>query len=327
MLIPVKNVAGEQVGEIELSDAVFAAPVNNSLMHQALVRQLANARLGTHDTKGRAEVSGGGRKPWRQKGTGRARQGSIRAPQWIGGGTVFGPTPRKYTQSLNKRMQRAALRSALSVKASAGQIVVIDAITVDEPKTKQMVRILDNLGANGRSVLLVLAEKNEPVWKSANNLPKVKTLISGYVNVRDLLGHDTIVLAQDAAEYLELWLGNDVNGKESADTASAREMAVIAEPLVAAATTEAAALASEPAPAVEESQPEAVAQDVDSDGVALESAPAVEMSQPDVVAQDVESAVTESESAPVAELDQPDEAAGEAENTATDEAKPARAEE
>ncbi|RIK35262.1 MAG: 50S ribosomal protein L4 [Chloroflexi bacterium] len=255
MLIPVKNVAGEQVGEIELSDAVFAAPVNNALMHQALVRQLANARLGTHDTKGRAEVSGGGRKPWRQKGTGRARQGSIRAPQWIGGGTVFGPTPRKYTQLLNKKMQRAALRSALSVKASARQIVVVDAITVDEPKTKQMVQILDNLGANGRSVLLVLAEKNEPVWRSAHNLPKVKTLISGYINVRDLLGHDTIVLAQDAAEHLDLWLGNDVKTVAGDMTASAPEVVGAAEQPVAAAPTENVGPESAPAPAVAADQP------------------------------------------------------------------------
>lgn len=263
MLIPVKNVAGEQVGEIELSDAVFAAPVNQSLMHQALVRQLANARLGTHDTKGRAEVSGGGRKPWRQKGTGRARQGSIRAPQWVGGGTVFGPTPRKYTQSLNKKMHRAALRSALSVKAAAGQIVVVDAITVDEPKTKQMVRILNNLGTNGRSVLLVLAEKNEPVWKSASNLPKVKTLLSGYVNVRDLLGHDTIVLAQDAAEYLELWLGDDVKTGVD-DAARAPEMAVIVAQPVAAAVAERPVLESAPVPAVEIEQPDAAVEEGES---------------------------------------------------------------
>src|SRR4026207_822622 len=123
MLVALRNMTGAKVGDIELSDAVFAAPISTSLMHQALVRQLANARLGTHDTKERWEVSGGGKKPWRQKGTGRARQGSIRAGQWIGGGTVFGPTPRKYTQSLNKNMQRAALRSALTVTAPTGQII------------------------------------------------------------------------------------------------------------------------------------------------------------------------------------------------------------
>jgi large subunit ribosomal protein L4 len=221
MLFPVKNVAGEQVGQIELSDAVFAAPVSQSLMHQALVRQLANARLGTHDTKERWEVSGGGKKPWRQKGTGRARQGSTRAGQWIGGGTVFGPTPRKYTQALPKKMQRAALRSALSVKAAAGQILVLDQVTLDEPKTKAMVRVLNATGAGVRSVLLVLAEKNEAVWRSANNLPKVKTLISGYVNVRDLLGYDTVLLSKDAAEHLDLWLGHDLPAVSNGDAAEA----------------------------------------------------------------------------------------------------------
>ena len=221
MLVPVKNVAGEQVGEIELSDAVFAAPVNRPLMHQALVRQLANARLGTHDTKERWEVSGGGKKPWRQKGTGRARQGSTRAPQWIGGGTVFGPTPRKYTQSLNKKMQRAALRSALSVKAATGQIVVVDSLAFETPKTKQMVEALSRLGASERSVLMVLAQKNDTVWRSANNLPTVKTLVSGYINVRDLLGHETLLLSQDAVEHIELWLGDD----RATDAESAMEAA------------------------------------------------------------------------------------------------------
>lgn len=209
MLVPVKNVTGEQLGEIEMSDAVFAAPVNKPLMHQALVRQLANARLGTHDTKGRSEVSGGGRKPWRQKGTGRARQGSIRASQWIGGGTVFGPTPRKYTQSLNKKMQRAALRSALSVKVAAGQFVVLDEVALPEMKTSAMARVLDNLGVAQQNVLLVLAEKNEIIWRSAHNLPKIKTMLSSYLNVRDLLGFDTVLVVKDAVELIELWLGND----------------------------------------------------------------------------------------------------------------------
>jgi large subunit ribosomal protein L4 len=245
MLVPLKNVAGEQVGEIELSDAVFAAPVSKPLMHQALVRQLANARLGTHDTKARWEVSGGGKKPWRQKGTGRARQGSIRASQWIGGGTVFGPTPRKYTQSLNKKMQRAALRSALSVKVAAGQVVVVDNLVLEEARTKQMIRVLSNLGAGERSVLLVLAEKSEPVWRSANNLPKVKTLISGYVNVRDLLGHETLLLSKDAVEHLELWLGDDLPTRTTAQADGAQAAAVatpvateVAQPAAVAAPVE-----------------------------------------------------------------------------------------
>ncbi len=124
MLVPVKNMNGQQVGEVELSDAVFAAPINTTVMHQALMRQLSNARLGTHDTKERGEVSGGGKKPWRQKGTGRARQGSTRAPNWVGGGIVFGPTPRKYTKAMPKKMQRLALRSALSVKLANDQMIV-----------------------------------------------------------------------------------------------------------------------------------------------------------------------------------------------------------
>ncbi len=206
MLLPVKNMSGEQVGEIEVSDAVFGAPVNQPLMHQALLRQLSNARLGTHKTKTRSEVRGGGRKPWRQKGTGRARQGSIRAPQWIGGGTVFGPRPRKYTKQMPKKMRRAALRSALSVKAGAEQIVVVDRIEIEQPKTKVVVEMLNALGASGSSVLLVLNEAQQTVQRSANNLPKVKTILSGYVNVRDLLGHDVVILTREIVEELELWL-------------------------------------------------------------------------------------------------------------------------
>lgn len=210
MLLPVKDMNGKQVGQVELSDAVFAAPINTAVMHQALLRQLANARLGTHDTKGRSEVSGGGRKPWRQKGTGRARQGSTRAPNWVGGGTVFGPTPRKYTKAMPKKMQRFALRSALSAKAANDQIVIVDQVAMDAPKTKAMVNMLAALGIDGQSVLMVLAEKSMPVWKSANNLPQVKSLLSGYINVRDLLGYDVLLLTQDALESIEMWLGADV---------------------------------------------------------------------------------------------------------------------
>ena len=206
MLLPLKSMTGEQVGEIELSDAVFAAPISKPLMHQALVRQLSNARLGTHKTKTRGEVAGGGRKPFRQKGTGRARQGSIRASQWVGGGTVFGPRPRKYVKHLPKKMNAAAVRSALSVKAAAEQIVVVDAWQMDAPKTKAMVNSLSALGVNDHSVLMVLSEKSEPIQRSTNNLPNVKTILSGYVNVRDLLGYDTLLLSKDAVESLESWL-------------------------------------------------------------------------------------------------------------------------
>jgi large subunit ribosomal protein L4 len=206
MLLPLKNIAGEQVGEIELSDVIFGAPVSKPLMHQVLLRQLSNARLGTHKTKTRGEVAGGGRKPFRQKGTGRARQGSIRASQWVGGGTVFGPRPRKYIKQLPKKMNAAALRSALSVKAAADQIVVVDAFAFDAPKTKVMVQALSALGVSSDSVLMVIAEKNVAVMRSANNLPNVKTILSGYLNIRDLLGYDKVLLSKDALDHLELWL-------------------------------------------------------------------------------------------------------------------------
>jgi large subunit ribosomal protein L4 len=174
------------------------------------VRQLSNARLGTHDTKVRSEVRGGGRKPWRQKGTGRARQGSTRAPNWIGGGTVFGPTPRKYTKSLPKKMQRMALRSALSAKLADGKIVVVDQLAIEQPKTKVVVNMLAALGLQAQSVLLVVAEKTAPVWKSTHNIPEVKTLLSGYINVRDLLSQDVLLVTQDAVTHIEDWLSADL---------------------------------------------------------------------------------------------------------------------
>lgn len=223
MLVPVKNMNGQQVGEVELSDAVFAAPINTAVMHQALMRQLSNARLGTHDTKTRGEVSGGGKKPWRQKGTGRARQGSTRAPNWVGGGTVFGPTPRKYTKALPKKMQRLALRSALSVKAANGQLLVLDQVQIDEPKTKTAVKMLTALGLNEQSVLLVMAEKNAPVWQSVRNIPQVKSLQSGYLNIRDLLGYDLLLVTRDAVDSIELWLGADAPAVEAVEIAASEE--------------------------------------------------------------------------------------------------------
>lgn len=217
MLLPLKDMAGKQLGEVEVSDSVFAAPVNTGLMHQALVRQLANQRAGTHKVKTRGEVRGGGRKPWRQKGTGRARQGSTRAPNWVGGGTVFGPIPRSYAKAMPRKMRRAALRSSLSAKAAAGGIVVLDKIAMNAPKTKEMSKSLSALGLDGQSVLLVTAERDELVQKSANNLPKVKTLLSGYLNIRDLLGYDTVLLSKDAVAHVEEWLA--IDEQKSADVA------------------------------------------------------------------------------------------------------------
>ncbi|MCC6169296.1 MAG: 50S ribosomal protein L4 [Caldilineaceae bacterium] len=208
MNLPVKDMAGKQAGEIEVSDEVFGAPVNNALMHQALLRQLSNARLGTHKTKTRGEVAGGGRKPWRQKGTGRARQGSIRASQWVGGGTAFGPLPRTYIKAMPKKMHRAALRSALSVKAGAGQVVVLDNLSMNEAKTKQAVAMVKALGMADQNVLLVVAEREVNVVRSVNNLPKVKLMTTGYLNVRDLLGYDVLLLERAAVARVETWLGS-----------------------------------------------------------------------------------------------------------------------
>ncbi|MFN2186706.1 MAG: 50S ribosomal protein L4 [Anaerolineae bacterium] len=206
MQVPVYNIQGEQVSEAELRDDIFAVRVNEALMHQALVRQLANARLGTHKAKTRGEISGGGRKPWRQKGTGRARQGSIRAPHWRGGGTVFGPAPRSYEQKMPRKMRRQALRSALSVKASASQVKVLDAFEMSEPKTKEVVRILEGLGA-GSSVLILLPQSDQVVLRSVSNLPKVRTLVAQYLNVRDLLQYDTILMPLASLEVIEGILG------------------------------------------------------------------------------------------------------------------------
>jgi len=206
MLVPVRNMAGEKVKEVELRDDIFAVPINEPVMHQALVRQLANARLGTHKTKTRGEVSGGGRKPWRQKGTGRARHGSIREPQWRGGGTVFGPWPRSYRQKMPRKMRCLALKSALSVKAADGQIMVLDALEMPEPKTKEMEAILDNLDIYS-TALILLPERNTNVEKSANNLPYVKTLRAQYLNVRDLMGYEYLIMPLGALKVIETILG------------------------------------------------------------------------------------------------------------------------
>jgi len=206
MLVPVHNMAGDRVGEIELRDDIFAAPINKTVMHQALVRQMANARRGTHKVKTRGEVAGGGRKPWRQKGTGRARQGSTRSPQWRGGGAVFGPTPRSYEQKMPRKMRRIAMRSALSVKASNEQLVVVQDLALAQPKTKEMVGILRNLKVD-KSALILLPERNVNVELSARNLPDVKALQAGYLNMRDLLGYGTLIVTTDAIGEIERILG------------------------------------------------------------------------------------------------------------------------
>lgn len=206
MQASLKNMQGQEVGTVELPDEIFNIEPNQTVMHQALVRQMANQRLGTHKTKTRGEVRGGGRKPWRQKGTGRARQGTIRAPHWRGGGIVFGPSPRSYVKRMPRKMRRLALRSALSVKANAQQIVVLDDLSMAAPRTKEMAAMIDALGVQ-RSALLLLPEANEIVELSARNLPHVKTLRASYINVRDLLGYETIIMPQQAIDVIVDFLG------------------------------------------------------------------------------------------------------------------------
>ena len=205
MRLPVYNVMGEVVGERELPEAVFGVEPNIGLMHQALVRQLANARLGTHSTKTRGEVSGGGRKPWRQKGTGRARHGSIRSPIWRGGGTVFGPKPRKYTQDMPRKMRRGALRSALTIKAAEQAIMLVDRLELPAPRTAELLRVLDRLELP-RNTLILTAAKDAVLQLAARNLPDVKVLLARYLNVRDLMACERVLLPLDALEVLEQWL-------------------------------------------------------------------------------------------------------------------------
>jgi len=209
MEVEVLNLKGKKVSKHELPANIFEAPINMDLMHQAYVRQMANARLGTHKTKSRSEVSGGGRKPWRQKGTGRARQGSIRSPQWVGGGKVHTPRPRDHSKHMPRKMRRAALRSALSVKAADSEIVVLEKLAVKEPKTSEMAQILDRLVGDA-SVLILVPEKNEDyelMVRSANNLPDAKTLLANYLNIRDILGYDKIILPLKALDVIESYLG------------------------------------------------------------------------------------------------------------------------
>ncbi|MBS7339761.1 MAG: 50S ribosomal protein L4 [Lachnospiraceae bacterium] len=199
--VSVYNMEGKEVGTIELNDAVFGVTVNEHLVHMAVVQQLANNRQGTQKAKTRSEVSGGGRKPWRQKGTGHARQGSTRAPQWTGGGVVFAPVPRDYSFKLNKKEKRAALKSALTSRVQDGKLIVVDELKFDEIKTKKFKAVMDNLKVN--KALVVLSENDEKVVKSARNIPTVKTALVNTINVYDILKGDTLVLTKDAVAKIE----------------------------------------------------------------------------------------------------------------------------
>jgi large subunit ribosomal protein L4 len=209
MKVDIFNIEGTKLREMELPASIFEAAVNMDLMHQAYTRQMANARLGTHETKTRSEVSGGGRKPWKQKGTGRARTGSTRAAQWVGGGRIHTPHPRSYEQKMPKKMRQAALRSALTVKASESGIVVVDEFLLNEPKTRLMVEALSKLVGNS-SVLVLMPEKDlayENIMRCTDNIDDAKVLLAGYINIRDLFGYDKVVLPLKTLDVLTAHLG------------------------------------------------------------------------------------------------------------------------
>ena len=206
MKVSVLNMVGNKVGEVELAPSVFEANISRELMHQALVRQLANARRGTHKAKSRSEINRTTKKWYRQKGTGRARHGSRRAPIFVGGGVAHGPKPRSYQKDMPRKMRRAAIRSALSAKASAGDIVVLDQLQMERPKTKDMVEVLGRL-TGVDSTLVLVADRNENVEKSARNLTNVKALRANYLNIRDILGHQKIVVPISALELIQGFLG------------------------------------------------------------------------------------------------------------------------
>ncbi len=202
MEVSVKNMKGEEVGSMQLSDAIFNVEVNEHLVHLAVLQQLADNRQGTQKAKTRAEVSGGGRKPWRQKGTGHARQGSTRSPQWTGGGVVFAPTPRDYSFKMNRKEKRLALKSALTNKATESKIVVLDKLAFEEYKTKQFKEVIDNLQITDKA-LVVIAEKDEKVIGSARNLPFVQVSLPNTINVYDVMKAGTLVLTKDAVAKIE----------------------------------------------------------------------------------------------------------------------------
>ena len=199
--VSVYNIEGKEVGKIDLSDAVFGVEVNEHLVHMAVVSQLANKRQGTQSAKTRSEVSGGGRKPWRQKGTGHARQGSTRAPQWTGGGIVFAPKPRDYSFKMNKKEKNLALKSVLTSKVAEDKLIVLDSISFDEIKTKKMVAVLNNLKAD--KALVVLNDNDKNVILSAKNIPDVKTALTNTINVYDILKYDKLIVTKDAVATIE----------------------------------------------------------------------------------------------------------------------------
>ena len=196
------DITGSQIGDVELSDDIFGVEVNTHVMYEAVKNYLANQRQGTQSAKTRGEVRGGGRKPWRQKGTGRARQGSTRSPQWVGGGVVFAPKPRDYSYKLPKKIKRLALKSALSSKVQDNEIIVVDSLVLDKPKTKDMIKVLLNLKA-GKKTLVVIPERDENVILASRNIPGVKTAYVNTINVYDILNCDSFLITRDAVNKVE----------------------------------------------------------------------------------------------------------------------------
>ena len=218
------NQAGAEVGTVDLDEYIFGIKPNMPVMHQMLVLQQANARQGTANTRTRGQVRGSTRKLYRQKGTGRARQGAIRAPHHSGGGVVFGPHPRKYTQAMPKKMRRLAVRSALSAKQADGQLRFVDTLAMDTPRTKAMLEVLRNLQLDEAKTLIVLSAKDENISRSANNLPNVKTLLASYLNIIDLFKYDYVIVPQAALTQIEGWLG-ERRGQADGDAAEVEDEA------------------------------------------------------------------------------------------------------
>ena len=200
--VNVLNVLGEEIDEIELSDEVFGVDINERAVHEVVKSQLASRRQGTQSAKTRTEVRGGGRKPWRQKGTGRARLGSIRAPHWVGGGVTFAPKPRDYSYKVPKKVRRLAMKSALTSKVTNNEMIVLDELTLETPKTKEMVKILENVNADNKA-LIVMDEKNDNIVKSAKNIPNVETILLDTLNVYEILNYDSFIITKAAVKKVE----------------------------------------------------------------------------------------------------------------------------
>ena len=267
MELPIHNNKGEVVGQAEVAEVLFGAPVNRPLLHQVLVAQLSNHRAGTHSTKTRAEVSGGGRKPRPQKGTGRARQGSTRSPQWKGGGIVFGPRPRSHYRDIPKKMRRLALRSAISSRTGSQELILLDSLAIDVPKTQDLRIALKNVGAY-RSTLVVIGEPTPSLALSARNLPRVRVLPADRLNVEDVLRYHRVVMTVDAVRKAEELWARPLTKKE-------QELAVLAEPKAPARRTRRSAKAAE---AVVEAEPAVEVPEEVVDEAATTDAPVAEES-------------------------------------------------